>query len=218
MPIVGRKRPTSPRFHPWVFDNISLLNPFFDKYDSAYFGNTDDMIGVGVKALEDAAKAFDPKRRVRFSTYAWRWIDGAFGRNIPYKREKPTSSIDYDPRKGKSPSTYDDAVLRDDDDEVDSTQIADPSASKTISDRDYRSIVERVLGMAQMQGKMNQMLWMFYIDGYSLKEIANKMNIPREQTVGAYISTARSRIRKMLGKYDIHSKSELLSKLDRLNI
>jgi RNA polymerase sigma factor for flagellar operon FliA len=167
----------------------------------------DDLIGYGQVGLSEAARAYDPSRGVKFSTFAYYRVRGAIYDGVTlmaWFRKSPRPNVQYnrlsnellDGDSGDSETVQEDsrwmqrvtgmlaiAYLasnsRDEDDSGDSA-IADPAASTPDFQASDKEIRDKVRGLIHaLPGQEGILMRAAYYEGLTLKQSAERIGISK---------------------------------------
>lgn len=89
-----------------VLDHLWIVDKFVVQYSRLVpRGVGADLAAAGRLGLVEAAERFDPRRRLRFSTYAWTWVKGAVLAELRRCHVVPVAewTARKDKREGKAP-------------------------------------------------------------------------------------------------------------------
>jgi len=167
----------------------------------------DDLIGYGQVGLSDAARAYDPARGVKFSTFAYYRVRGAIYDGITlmaWFRKAPRPNVQYnrlsnellDGDNAESSTVQDDArwmqrvtgmlaiayLASNSGDEGDSgdSAIADPAAATPAFQASDKEIRDKVRGLIHaLPGQEGILMRAAYYEGLTLKQAAERIGISK---------------------------------------
>src|ERR1051326_3062710 len=82
-----RRAKRNKKYKNWLFEaHLKMVLGIANKYANGHSETLEDLVQEGIKGLDKALKLFEPKKKVRFNTYARWWVRAFilkyFGENI----------------------------------------------------------------------------------------------------------------------------------------
>ena len=150
-----------------VYSISSKHHKTHEKYRSTIPIDFEDLFGAGIEGLHIAIQRFDSYRGIKFSTYAWGWIESKVKSEIR-KNSYPLKTQTYAPI---SPSAF---KSRDDSNNAVSYNLED--SKNFYSEIEYNSLIESIDKiLTKPQDK--KIFKMFFIQELHIHEISKKLKI-----------------------------------------
>jgi len=174
--------------------NIPLVVSVARKYRDDK-GQFDDIVQEGTIGLLKAIERFDPKKGVRFATYAVWWIRAYIGRHL----DLSTSSVQ---RRGALQDASLDSTLDESGDDSRLEQLVDdaPSPESVVGDEEHDEKIRSALG--RLRKRLGDVGWdvlqrrLMQDEPATLQELGNRWGVSRERVRQVEVMT-----RALLARY-----------------
>lgn len=200
--------------------NIGLTLPFIRRYYATYYADKDEMASMGYEALMNAAHGFDPERGIKFSTYAYPYLQNTFTRKMVYtpgeRVSRKSNSLDAKMKSAKGDSddsTYGEHGIYND--------VADRSGmfgAKELHEIEYKGFIDRIYDISELTATERSVLNAMFDDGRTLADVADRLGFNGAGNVDFVRRRALKKIHNALELRGMHSKTDVLAHSDRIEI
>lgn len=200
--------------------NIGLTLPFIRRYYASYYADKDEMASMGYEALAKAAQSFDPERGIKFSTYAYPYLQQTFTRKMVYvpgeRVSRKSNSLDAKMKSAKGDG--DDATYGEHGIYNDVADRSDMFGAKELHEIEYKGFIDRMYAISELTATERKVLKMMFDDGRTLADVADKLGFHGAGNVDFVRRRALKKIRNALEMRGMHSKTDVLAHSDRIEI